>query len=637
MAHVDFSAIINDFLTAELGEDVRDSLVAIAEALQEAINTQIASVTTDVDSTDPNAAIRASVLGDFMARTPYYTQELRPGTAQNPTSLDFRSPSLQPLNITDATRDGYDTVPSAATGYSWLVTLANRVQNIVAQVLICPLVGIWTRRFSSASGWNSWRGGVDTSLSQVYAAADARTVGQEFQKAIRAAGLLHSTDLNTITTNSVYALDAGTYTYTNAPTGISGVLYLITTTATDTSGWQVLYGSVGRMWTRRKTASGWDAWYKPDNAISERVDSLEAAALTVDGFLRGGDLNDITTNSVYACAVSSYTYTNLPDGASGVMYLTTMIVSDTSGWQVLYGSVGRMWTRRKTASGWDAWYKIGGDGLTVSSITITSGNKARYFTDCDNAPLNTAYRIDRDAKLAHTPYGDGMSTASGVYDGTYRDIAGYADGTLMTYGQSNDYKHQLFISGTRASTAPPDNAVIFFRTYYSGSSGWGAWHCVSNYRSPTASNIAIRKKFIAPWLDDQGKPTATDTGVPNPQYIADDPLFFNDFDDAPFNSIYQIDLDNDATVMAHNPRPGKSSVLVTTGFSWVGMQHGKIQLCIGVDAGTTFFYVRYGYIQSASQGIYIWTDWLHVGDAGEVDALKARVAALETQVAALGG
>lgn len=559
MAHVDFSAIINDFLTAELGEDVRDSLVAIAEALQEAINTQVATVTTDVDSTDPNAAIRASVLGDFMARTPYYTQELRPGTAENPTSLDFRAPSLQPLNITDATREGFDYVPSAATGYSWLVTLANRLQNIVAQVLICPLVGIWTRRFSSASGWNSWRGGLDTSLTQVYAAADARAVGLEFQKAIRTAGLLHSTDLNTVTTNSVYALDAGSYTYTNAPAGISGVMYLITIGfgVGNSTGWQILYGSTGRMWQRRYAADTWNSWYSLDDRIDRRVSET-------------------------------------------IRYI------DTTG------------------------------------VYITNSNKGEYFSDLNNAPINTVYRIAANAKLDNSPYGDGMSSAAGVYDGTYRSVAGYADGTLLTYGVSDLYKHQIFVSGTvsGASTGrkPPDNATLFYRSYYSEASPkWGTWHAVSDWRSPTASNIAIRKKFIAPWLDDQGQPTATDTGVRNPQYIADDPRFFNDFDNAPFNSIYQIDLDNDESVMAHNPRPGKSSVLVTTGFSWVGMQHGKIQFCVGIDAGTTFAYIRYGYIQSASQGIYIWTNWLHVGDAGEVDALKARVAALEAQVAAFGG
>lgn len=68
MAHVDFSAIINDFLTAELGEDVRDSLVAIAEALETAINTQVASITTDLSSADPNAAPQAGRIGTIIYR-----------------------------------------------------------------------------------------------------------------------------------------------------------------------------------------------------------------------------------------------------------------------------------------------------------------------------------------------------------------------------------------------------------------------------------------------------------------------------------------------------------------------------------------------------------------------------------------
>lgn len=66
MANVDFSAIINDFLTAELGEDVRDSLVAIARALQEAINAQLISVTSDLTSTDANAALSVKALADIL-------------------------------------------------------------------------------------------------------------------------------------------------------------------------------------------------------------------------------------------------------------------------------------------------------------------------------------------------------------------------------------------------------------------------------------------------------------------------------------------------------------------------------------------------------------------------------------------
>ena len=64
---VDFSAIIDNFLTAELGEEVRGSLVAIAESLQAAINSQLNTVTTDLTDSNPNAAAQAKTVGETIA------------------------------------------------------------------------------------------------------------------------------------------------------------------------------------------------------------------------------------------------------------------------------------------------------------------------------------------------------------------------------------------------------------------------------------------------------------------------------------------------------------------------------------------------------------------------------------------
>ena len=63
---VDFSTIIQNFLTAELGEEVRDSLVAIAQALQDAINAQLLTVDPDLNDTSPNAAAQSAVVGSLL-------------------------------------------------------------------------------------------------------------------------------------------------------------------------------------------------------------------------------------------------------------------------------------------------------------------------------------------------------------------------------------------------------------------------------------------------------------------------------------------------------------------------------------------------------------------------------------------
>ena len=239
-----------------------------------------------------------------------------------------------------------------------------------------------------------------------------------------------------------------------------------------------------------------------------------------------------------------------------------------------------------------------------TGVTITSSNKSNYFTDADNAPDNTVYKIELGAEIANTPYGYGISSEAGVYTGTVRSVMGYVDGLLYTFVISG-MKQQFFLTSRTASTQ-----ILWFRVKYSSGSSWTDWRMASNTATTSGSNFAIRKKFIAPYLDANNEPTATDTGTPNPQYI-NDPFVFNDFDNAPRNSIYQIDLDCDATVMANNPAPGKSSVLITTNFAY-NSSHAEVQTCIGLTTagGDAFMYWRYGYI--ASGNVYTFTPWQQV-------------------------
>ena len=233
------------------------------------------------------------------------------------------------------------------------------------------------------------------------------------------------------------------------------------------------------------------------------------------------------------------------------------------------------------------------------------------MTDADDAPLNSVYQISAQACVEHTPYGNGISSASGEYT-DLRSIRGYLSGSLTTAGPSEDMKYQMFVSSGPSGGEP---SAMYYRSFSSGT--WSAWHMVSDQAMPSSSNIAIRKKMIAPFLDAEGNPTAENTGTANPQYMGDDPAIFSDFNDAPRNSIYQIDLDCDPSVMANNPLPGCSSVLITAGFSY-SSRHGTIQLCIGLGSGKTRMFYRYGYIQAADD--YRWSSWESVvtGSASEL-------------------
>ena len=264
--------------------------------------------------------------------------------------------------------------------------------------------------------------------------------------------------------------------------------------------------------------------------------------------------------------------------------------------------------------------------LQNTGIRITSGNKSQYFTDFDNAPNNSVYGISASAELAHSPYGYGMSSAAGVYDGTVRSILGYPDGTLYTFVVGVT-KQQIFVSnrngsgGTQGSTQ-----IIFFRVKQGESYQWTDWTMASNVISPSSTNFAIRKKFIARYIDGQGNPTATDTGILNPQYISD-PFVFKDFNDAPNNSIYHIDLDCDASVMANHPNPGHSCVLITSNFAYKN-KHAQLQLCAGLDgvAGSdAFLYWRYTY--QLSSDVFQYTPWERVNSAKGVFKGLAEAAA----------
>ena len=250
-------------------------------------------------------------------------------------------------------------------------------------------------------------------------------------------------------------------------------------------------------------------------------------------------------------------------------------------------------------------YATNRNTIIANRITITAANKTQYFTDADNAPENVWFEIQAAAQIANTPHGNGISSASGVYT-DLRSITGYLDGSLYTYRTgAGSLINQIFISSGKHASAKTTPNVMYMRTKYTGGL-WGDWSKFGGNSNLTASNIAIRKKMIAPYLDGEGNPTATNTGTANPQYMGDDPLIFSDFNNAPMMSIYQIDLDCDATVMANNPEPGYSSILITMGFSYV-IRHGQVQLCVGVKSSGTFAWIRYGYQQAAND--YRWSGW----------------------------
>lgn len=101
-------------------------------------------------------------------------------------------------------------------------------------------------------------------------------------------------------------------------------------------------------------------------------------------------------------------------------------------------------------------------------------------------------------------------------------------------------------------------------------------------------------------------------------------MVFDDMNDMPSNTIYQLDLnlngsDADHT-LAHHPAPGVSCVAMCYAYSYTSA-HGKVQTVFTIDGR---FYWRYGYYQAAND--YRWTAWNQcISDSGNYIRNKGRL------------
>ena len=492
---------------------------------------------------------------------------------------------------------------------------------------------------------------VDNTLSVSGAAADAAATGavkSKADKAItvdysKATAISNGADLNSLTTPGNYYANTNTVagSLSHCPVGISFRMNVFTTTS-STRGYQIIYkNSTGyteqEIWYRSFNSTLWTDWKKISDDRDKtslqfdvsKITWTSGASIKTDGtvntegvetnkctdyipvkagsriVIRGVDLRSTrnlcgydASKTFVSCIItgsSSYNENSTIkiDIPSTVFYIRTQKHQDTTGFSIEYESIEYDFV----SHGCDAF--------------ITSSNKSDYFDDFNDAPVNSVFAIGTSAEMANSPYGNSTSTASGVYDGTYRSVTGYLQGILITRNvMTNLCKEQVFISFAGTNF---ERSVLYFRIYYNGT--WGIWKCASDLVMTKSSNMAIRKKLIAPYLDGQGNPTATDTGIPNPQCMISEPEIFDDFDDAPANTIYQIDLDCDATVMAHNPFPGKSSALFTTGPIYIS-RHALCQFCVALKGGseddmyTAYMAFRYGYLKTSDT--YVWTNWQYV-------------------------
>ena len=231
--------------------------------------------------------------------------------------------------------------------------------------------------------------------------------------------------------------------------------------------------------------------------------------------------------------------------------------------------------------------------IISSNKSILASNFGTMFTDYNNAPNNSIYRVGTlsDAQhLSNEPEGPNQYNH-------LNDSRGHLTGTLITY--SNDVNGSLGgetqILITHTLQRNKETSIIAYRNSYMTQSGlvWTEWSQYNPMLTLTGSNTVVRAESASA-------------------------LGLTDLDDFPDNSVYQIDLDcgydgQGNPILAHDPLPGVSRMLQTVNFSNWGY-FGKYQLLVGLGTPTKAF-IRYGYMTSV-EGVYTpnWCDWCEILD-----------------------
>lgn len=291
------------------------------------------------------------------------------------------------------------------------------------------------------------------------------------------------------------------------------------------------------------------------------------------------DYNNLTTAGNYFCstAANAQSMINCPTTMGHrLTVLTTTAASHAL--QIINANDAErsIYIRESTDSKWN---KIATSYNTVEtqSSVITGDNYASVLPDADTAEVNTIYTINGNVPVQNLP--DGNLNVAGD-----SDTSGLPGGTLITYkggtSSGNSAKVQIFISAGGLENVTYGIMCVRYCRYTLGSFVWTDWSKFGNGINLRATNVQIQESRIQ-------------AGT----------ALFSDMNDAPNNSIAQIDLD--AVSMAHNPLSGHSCVLVTMSSSYIS-RHGQIQLCVGIDAGVKA-YIRYGYQQAANDNR--WTNW----------------------------
>ena len=368
------------------------------------------------------------------------------------------------------------------------------------------------------------------------------------------------------------------------------------TLGSTTDGVRIVFGyagSAGNTETQEDVNANFGVQIITEVAKKSEFNELAAVlnqAITTDyrngsAVTNGSDYDTLTTPGNYyvTSAANAQTMTNCPVSVSHrVIIFTTSTTAQVK--QIVIANAGKAPIYIRNIG--EAWYRLAvtADTLVTSDSQITTNNlPADDFNDIAG---NLIYTMSGTATAAMSNHPRGTDNVAGA-DADY----GSPQGTSISF---------------KGATYNDDTAEV---QMFFGQSGGNFSQPIMNFRTKFFSNNQWQWSPWAQFAGLFGVVRATNTFIQESRIQAGT-ADFDDMDNAPNNTIYQIDLD--AVSMAHNPISGRSCVLITLSPSFVS-NHGSLQLCGGLEVNDSYtpqLYFRYGYRQSVSE--FRWTNWVKI-------------------------
>lgn len=324
--------------------------------------------------------------------------------------------------------------------------------------------------------------------------------------------------------------------------------------------------------------------------LTRQLSDVEEAALALKYTStkivpNGTDFDTLTVPGNYrvSSAGNMQTMIHSPIGVAGRIEVLSLTYTNTI-FQIVTSAIASptVWIRSIYNGNAGVWQKLNiiDEVAKTQGTIITAKNYTSYFTSFNDVPPNTIYTIRENTPISDGPAGHANISSVGAN-------GGYAGGILITYegGKTGNLitRGQIFITYTKTI---PQGIIAFRMARYDSESSsiiWGEWGKIGDRTALSATNTIIHSSMVQ-------------AGVAP----------FTDLNDAPNNSMYQLDLDLTAEDMANNPLTGHSAVLYTFNFSYIS-RHATVQMCFGLNNGMVG-YIRYGYLDNVLK----WTPWRQI-------------------------